>query len=170
MSEERRLISVIARGNTEEISKFFELVYTKYRGLVVFVIAKFVQDDDVVKDLVHDVFVHFFENASNVKTNIKSYLTSTAKNISLNYLRKKQKETEFDENLYIINEKNTNPSYQEIIAYLLKYLNDEELKIMLLHLVDDYTFKEISERLNLKENTVKSIYFRALKKLKGGFR
>jgi len=165
MSEERKLISVITRGNTEEISEFFELVYTKYRGLVAFVIAKFIQDDDVIKDLVHDVFVLFFENASNVKTNIKSYLTSTAKNISLNYLRKKQKETEFDENLYGINEKNTNPSYQEIITYLSQYLNQTELKILLLHLVDDYTFKEISEQLNLKENTTKSIYFRALKKV-----
>lgn len=165
MSEERRLISVITRGNTEEISEFFELVYTKYRGLVAFVIAKFIQDDDIIKDLVHDVFVLFFENASNVKTNIKSYLTSTAKNISLNYLRKKQKETEFDENLYSIDEKNTNPSYQEIIAYLSHYLNEEELKIMLLHLIDDYTFKEIAKKLDIKENTAKSIYFRSLKKI-----
>ena len=56
--------------------------------------------------------------------------------------------------------------YNELLSELKKYLNELEIKIIIYHLVYNFRFKEISDKLNIKINTVISIYNRAIKKFK----
>jgi DNA-directed RNA polymerase specialized sigma24 family protein len=49
-----------------------------------------------------------------------------------------------------------------------KYLNNNEIDIIIQHSIYDYSFKELSLKYNKSINTIISIYHRAIKKyLKG---
>ena len=56
--------------------------------------------------------------------------------------------------------------FEAIIKDLNKHLTTEEVRVVLSHLIDGLSFNEISERENQNISTVKSIYYRALKKYK----
>ena len=51
-----------------------------------------------------------------------------------------------------------------ISKVLKENLSDIEYNILSLHLFSELTFKEISSKLNMKESSVKTLYFRTLKK------
>ena len=55
-----------------------------------------------------------------------------------------------------------------IIKDLKASLREIEVKIILLHLLEVKTFNEISKIVSMKEKTVKTCYYRALKKIKKG--
>ena len=67
--------------------KRIEKVYEKYKKLVTFVILKYIKDKEIIKDITQDVFLNYIENENKV-FNIQKYLTSTAKYMSLKYLKK----------------------------------------------------------------------------------
>ena len=63
-----------------------EKIYNKYINLVSFVVSKYIKDEEIIKDISHDVFLNYIEQKDKVK-DIQKYLTSTAKYISLSYLK-----------------------------------------------------------------------------------
>lgn len=88
MNEERKLHQVLKTGDKEIINSYFEEIYNKYKGLVCFVIAKYIKNYDDIVDIAQDVFLSFFNNADKVNSSIKYYLTTSAKNKALNYIKK----------------------------------------------------------------------------------
>ena len=68
-------------------------------------------------------------------------------------LRKKSREvTEIDDKIL------------ELIKDMKLYLTKEDITIILLHLIDDLKFDDIALKLNQKVKTIKTKYYRALKK------
>ena len=49
-----------------------------------------------------------------------------------------------------------------------KVLSEEEINIIILHLIYDYTFKELADKYHKPISTISSVYNRALKKFKKG--
>ena len=96
MSDEKKLKLILSTGKVELINALFEEIYTKYKGLVCFIISKYIKSVDDVVDIAQDVFLDFFNNAKNVNNNIKFYLTSSAKNKALDHLKKYNKITLVD--------------------------------------------------------------------------
>ena len=88
MSDEKKLKLILSTGKVELINGFFEELYTKYKGLVCFIISKYIKSVDDVVDIAQDVFLDFFNNAKNVNKNIKFYLT---KQTSVSWLKLKTK-------------------------------------------------------------------------------
>ena len=86
-------------------------------------------------------------------------------------LKEANKKGEIDEGSLLVN---ASPShdYSLLVSDLKAILKENEFAIFHSHLIMDETFKEIAMRLGMKENTVKTIYFRTLEKckkiLKGG--
>ena len=144
-------------------------IYCEFKGLVCFIIAKYVNVKEDVADLAQDVFLSFFNNADKVSSSIKYYLTTAAKNKALNYLNKNKKMSLIEiDKIDLLDEKINNKDYLyfDIIKILKENLKELEYKIIILHLLDEYTFKDVAFRLSMKESSVKSLYFRALKKAK----
>ena len=164
---EKELKRVLKTKNIEKINQIFEKIYLNYKGLVCFVIAKYVNEREDVMDLAQEVFLSFFNNADRVSSSIKYYLTTTAKNKALNFLNKEKKISIIDEGkIDLLDDKNIYDEYlyKDIIKLLKENLKEIEFKVLILHLFDEYTFREIAVRLKMKESSVKSIYFRTLKK------
>ena len=61
MNEEKKLRKVLKSNDLQLINSFFDEIYNKYRGLVCFVISRYVKNDEDVFDLAQDVFVSFFQ-------------------------------------------------------------------------------------------------------------
>ncbi|MBO5476121.1 MAG: sigma-70 family RNA polymerase sigma factor [Clostridia bacterium] len=167
MSEEKKLKMILSTGKVELINALFEELYTKYKGLVCFIISKYIKSVDDVVDIAQDVFLDFFNNAKNVNKNIKFYLTSSAKNKALDHLKKYNKITLVDvSDLDLFNNQSVSNDYlfKDTLKVLKDNLKTLEHNILLLHIFSELTFKEISSKLNMKESSVKTLYFRTLKK------
>ena len=87
---DKRLYHKIQSSDEEQIHKIFNEIYIKYGKLVFFVISKYVQQYQDIEDLTNDVFLRFFNQIQqmDLTNNIKSYLTTSAKNMALNFISK----------------------------------------------------------------------------------
>lgn len=171
MSLEKKLLRAIKSNNRYTIDNVFELIYYEHCKLVGYVISKYVSKKEDVEELVNDVFMSFYKAAFKIEiNNIKYYLLKSAKNVSMDFYRKKSNKLEVvynEENVFEYIE-----SKDSIYGYLLnemkKVLSDEEINIIILHLIYDYTFKELADKYHKPISTISSVYNRALKKFKKG--
>ena len=166
VSNERLLSSSIKSGNKDKIRYAFEKIYNDYVILVAFYIGKYISNQETIKDLTNDVFVSFFNNASNINGSIKFYLLKSSRNKCLNYLKKERNITlvEYDDLFFETNNFESHYSYKELVADLTSVLDEKSVRIIIMHAVEGYTFKEIASVLNLNYKTVNKIYERAIKK------
>lgn len=171
-SNEELLFLAIKSKNKDKINEIFEKIYNDYVKLVAFSVGKYVKDVDDIKDITNEVFIRFFKNIENIKTSIKYYLLSTARNLSIDYLKEKNKYEVFENIDDLINENliESYNGYQELVDDLKNVLSLREVEIIILHVVDGYTFKEIGAKLNLSSKNANKIYERALKKFKASIK
>lgn len=162
-SDESELLHALNSHEEAKINQAFEHIYYQYVKLVYFVIAKYIDDEEDIKDLVNDVFLQFFNHAHQIHTSIKSYLTQTAKNASIQFLKKQEKYFPL-EDTYLLQSAGKTHTYELLIRELANIVGEEAVNIILLHSVDELSFKSIGEKIEMKENTVKTIYHRAINK------
>ena len=145
----------------------FEKIFNEYKGLLTFIASSYLNNLEDIKDIVQDSFISFFNNFDNINDSIKSYLTKIVKNKCINLLKLRSKIDLIDSNdidLESYNFENSDENFREEMNYIKKISKENEFQIFILYVLKDMSFKEISNKLNLKENTVKSIYYRAIKK------
>ena len=172
MTDEKRLLRAIQSDRKEEPEVTFQYLYTKYKPLVSFVVAQFVRNKSDIEDITQETFINFFNHVESINSSIKTYLTVCAKNIAFNFLKKNQKLSYVDADEISNSDDNSlidyfpNARFDELIRDMKSVLSEEDVKIILLHLVDDLKFDDIALRFNQNVKTVKTKYYRALKKYK----
>lgn len=171
MTDEKRLKRLLKWGSKESIEEFYEYLYNKYKPLLIFVASKYLDDFEDIKDVVQETFISFFNNLNKESkhTNIKSLLAITARNKSIDLLRKKKKIDIISyEELDEVESYNysSHYSYNDIIEDMKKVLSIEEINIIIKHLFYGESLVDISKELNININSVKSIYYRSIKKYK----
>lgn len=168
MTDEQKLFLALHYGGNNEPEATFNYLYNKYKNLLIFIASGYLTNDLDVDDAVEEAFINFFSKAAKVNSNIKAYLTKTTKNICLNMLKKNKKLVYVeDQSLDYVKDSNLNLENQSLKYLILdmeKCLTKEEIKIILMHLLEDLTFKALAIRLNSNERTIKTKYYRALKK------
>jgi len=152
-----------------DLDKLFEKYYKTYSKLVYFVVNRLIEDEIEAEDLTNEVFLNFFEKYQNEKIkNVKGYLTASARNMSITFLNKKNKMVIDNEYINNLSDNNEKSYYHELIKSFKKLLNDLELEIVIDHIVYDVKLSTIAKEKGVSNNTIKSIYRRALNKLKKG--
>lgn len=146
---------------------YFEEIYYKYVKLVSFLVSKYINDEETIKDITNETFLLFFNNRYKVKKSVKYYLVKTAKNISLKYLEKNNNYVLYDDDVMVEN-KNLDSfvDYSLLIDKLKEKLTEEEINIIIWHVIEGFTFKEIAAYLNSNQKAVNKKYERAIKKYK----
>lgn len=170
MSLEKKLEKAIKQNNPNKIEQVFEEIYYEYGKLVGFIISKYISNKEDIEELVDDVFVSFSKIIlKNKITNIKYYLVTQAKNTSINFLNKKDNKVEmvYDE-MYLSTQTYQPSKYYDLINDMKKVLTDLEINILLLHTIYNYSFDDISNKLNKPLSSIASIYRRAIKKFNKG--
>jgi RNA polymerase sigma-70 factor (ECF subfamily) len=143
-------------------------VYQAYRKLLFFLIGSIVGSYQEAEDLFQDTFEKAILSRSAIKKpeGLHYYLCQTAKNLSINYVKKREK------TLYCYSffceEESEQPgnSTNSFLADLVPFLTTEETSVVTLKTVYGMKLKEIAVLSSKPISTVESIYKRAVSKLK----
>lgn len=156
----------INEHNESALEKTFEKIYHQYCNLVRYVSFKIVRRNDIADDITQEVFIRFFNNLQSTQfSNIKYWLVTVAKNLSLNYIKAKDSQV-IQNNEDIINKEATTGNIKEMINQIKQTLSEEEVDIIIMHLIFNYTFREIAAEKGISANAVYGKYRRAVKKFK----
>jgi len=167
-SLESKLIKALKSNNENIIHDVFNQIYDDYKKLIYKQISFYVKNNFDCEELTQDTFISFFNNLNKIEIkNIKYYLLVSAKNKALDYMKKKKNNIEYQDNI-IYEQLDTNDinNYKEILFDLKKFLNELEIEIIIYHLIYNYSFKDLSNKLNKPINSIISTYNRAIKKYK----
>jgi RNA polymerase sigma-70 factor (ECF subfamily) len=154
-------IKQFKKGNFNRFDAFYDAT-SKY---VFFTLKKYIKDSMRIEDLMQDVYIKFIKKIDDLdvdKFNI-SYLTTMARNLAIDDLRKENNQVTYNDDLV---HQYSDINQQEDYMYLLEKLQKEDKEIIYLHHIESLTFKEISILLNIPLQTIYSKYKGALKILK----
>lgn len=185
MDKDQILIEKILRGNLNLFSQLVE----SYQKLVGHIVFRLVNQHEAREEIAQEVFIKVYQNLANFKfqSKLSTWIGRIAYNTTINYLRKEKiplyediKPTQTGIN----GEESLDPlrSVEDKNPLPVDYLEDSDradfLKkqvqklaipyrtIISLYHLEQMSYQEISDIMDLPEGTVKSYLFRARKKLK----
>ena len=146
-------------------------LYDEYYKLVYFCIIGIVKNPQDTEELANDVFLKIFNIRKSLDSdkNLKYFVTTIAKNLAIDFIRRKKDIFVYNED-YVLNYVNikeeSNYTFNELITMLKEYLNEEEISIIIYHFLYNETFEHIAKKMNKNASTIRTIYYRSLKKVK----
>lgn len=151
--------------------------YRLYRQPLLFFVIRYVGSRQVAEDIVADVFVKAWNARGNLRNvdSLRAYLYVTAKNASLNYLRKPQAvaledvPTDFEETLLGDDDLFGNIVRTELIKSILEEVDKLPLKqqeVFRYTFLEDLSVAEISEKLQVTATAVYANRSRAIATLR----
>lgn len=164
------LLNEIKNHNKE----VFEALFNEYYPVLVKYAEGFVFNRQVCEDIVQNLFVYFWDNVEQLtnESSLKAYLFRSVKNRCLNYLRDLQV---LDKRKLLFLEAMLNckksedwldPELTNKIKNAIDTLPNQMAVVFRLKYIQGFKLKEISESLNVSENTVKTQLSRAKSKLR----
>ncbi len=160
MLEDKILVYRLKNGDESA----FDKLYYKYAPLIKYIIYDITKRSDVIEDICQTVFMKLWENIKNFKGgSFKYYLIQIAKNESKNYLRSRQIEDKYLENLDFFTLYNLDTGIWQQVR---DKLDKTEQRIIILHFIYGVSFSEIANIINIKKTTCFYIYKKALAKMK----
>lgn len=151
--------------STSERNESFSLIYDKYRYLVYYVSFDILKNEEEAKDVTSETFLKMYEKRREFmsESKLKYFLLVMAKNLSINRYRQRKDHLEY------LDETSGNEEEKDISLYLEKFkdiLDQDEYSYIVLHLVYEFSFKEIAKANHKTTSTVSSKYRRGLAKLR----
>lgn len=151
----------------------FEKLFKLYFAPLSYYANKFLPDIDTSKEVVHDVFVNFWEKRETIdlSKSVKSYLYTSVHNRCLNYIRDNKK---FDRSEYILENSGENTSWEnsdvlieaEIKAKInetLQKLPEKCREIFVMNRFEGLKYQDIADKLGVSIKTVETQMSKALK-------
>lgn len=154
-------ISSFQKGQFKDFDQFYHLTSKQ----VFFTLKKYIQDAMLIDDFMQDVYMKFIDKIHDVdsRKNVKSYLTTIARNLAIDYLRK-QKHVTLDE--IKVYQAFDASQVEKDYMWLLDHLDFTEKEIVYLHVIEDMKFKDIAVIVDKPVGTVLWKYQEARKKMK----
>lgn len=169
---EKQIWSHIKNGDVSAYKQLFE---DYYKELYLFA-RKYLADKEVAEEIVQDVFIALWENKINIyiATSLKSYLYTSVKNRSINYLKSKIYNLNFVGIEEAIKESREIQADKQLELTELNNVIKEAVEMLpprckeMFHLSrnSEMTYQEIADALDVSKETVKSQISEALKKIK----
>lgn len=159
---------LVKRAKNKDEEAFDEIILMIEKEMYLIARTKLNNDEDIA-DVMQETILACYKNIQKLKDN--SLFKTWTIRILINecnklYKKRKNKIISIDEiELKDENYNDNNLSFQ----ILIKNLNEEEKTILTLYYCSQYTTKEISKILKIKENTIKSKLLRAKNKLKNEY-
>lgn len=160
----------ITRLSKERLENEFRKIYDSYAKLLFYISYRIVNNVLDAEDAVNEAFLKFFNNYYDVK-NQKYFLVTTVRNLSINIYNQKKKQNSMSiegENLVISDNSSLNGVNQLIDDFRL-FLDEEEIGILLDHIIYCMTFSEIAKNKRKTKHSIASKYRRILDKIKKNY-
>ena len=154
-------ISSFQKGQFKDFDQFYHLTSKQ----VFFTLKKYIQDAMLIEDFMQDVYMKFIDKIQDIDSskNVKSYLTTIARNLVIDYLRKQKHVTLDDIQVYQAFDAS---QVEKDYMWLLEHLDCTEKEIVYLHVIEDFKFKDIAVIVDKPVGTVLWKYQEARKKMK----
>lgn len=168
MNSEKHILHALKCNDETEVEQAFCYLYNKYCRLVYICILSLVKDRRDAEELTDDTFIKIYNNRYTIqeRDSIKYYVVTIAKNIALDFLRKKHIDTILDDDyVFKCAEATDNNDLTNLRIKLHQYLEPCVTEIVIDHIVFGYKFNEIANHYKVSVSTIKTKYFRAMKKL-----
>ena len=153
----------------KDFEELFDLHFENLMGFV----CSYVRDEEVAKDIVHDVFLMLWKNRNKLYSlySLKTYLFNFAKNSALNYVKHQKVIENNERNIIELNENVTEELdyYERCLSRLeskLSKLTEKQRLMLIAHFVDGKTYKQIAEDFGISVNTAKTHVVRAINYLR----
>ncbi|MDE3742095.1 RNA polymerase sigma factor [Maribacter polysaccharolyticus] len=159
--------------NPKQKNKAFEDLLDAYQERLYWHIRKIVLTHDNANDVLQNTFVRVYNGIGNFKGNstLHTWMFRIAFNESIRFLEKNKIKPAFnqngDNNDYLNNL--TQDAYfdgEEVqlkLHAIISRLSEKQQRVFQMKYFDDLSFHEISEILDVSENTLKSSYYSAVK-------
>lgn len=160
-----------------ELKWLFEDSFKRFFKPLCFHAMSFVKDEDVAKDIVHDVFLTVWSQRSKIDFSqpMLPYYLSLTRNRSLNYLDHLKVKARYEETELLRHPLYTeadNSEHEELIRQIMERIDrlpERCGEVMRLCFIECKRYKEIAEILGISVNTVKTHISWGLKILRDEF-
>lgn len=170
--EERRLLISVSNGDEQAFRKLYDAYFNR---LSVYVF-KFNKSEEATSEIIQDIFLKLWTTRSTITEidSLQAYLFSSARNRSIDYLRKLARETNLIKMISVqLNDEKNNieerlnlADLQLLIGQALEELSEQKKQIFKLSKLDGMSHDEIAEMMNLSKSTVKNHLSETLKHLR----
>ncbi|MEI8005293.1 MAG: RNA polymerase sigma-70 factor [Bacteroidota bacterium] len=160
-------------------SQFEILFRTEYKGMLLFAIH-YVKEEEAAKEIVQEAFINLWEKRESInpEREVKSYLSASVRNRSLNYLRDNKR---FNGTLLSLGGLLPMPAAEEVNTIEIRELSGqihraiEELpekcrEVFRLNRFEQMKYQEIADHLNISIKTVETQMSKALSHLRSRIR
>ena len=171
MNKEAELIKKLK--NPKLKNEAFKDLLDAYQERLYWHIRKIVITHDNANDVLQNTFIRVFKGIRNFheKSTLHTWMFRIAYNESIRYLEKNKLKTTFsltdDNNDYLKNLTEdvyfNGEEVQLKLHDIISELSDKQQRVFQMKYFDDLNFREISEILNVSENTLKSSYYSVVK-------
>ena len=142
-----------------------EQVYEEYRNLAYFVIATYVSNIDDCNDILSDTFLKVLQNKDRIKEvrGLKQFICSTAKNETINFLKKDNRliKSELIDEMYGEEDKNN-----DVLNLLEPILTNKEVIVVYYKVFFELSWDEITKETGIPSSSARLLYKTAKEKLK----
>ena len=162
---DQNIIHNLIRKSLNGDLKSFEVLIDEYQDRIFRLILGIVKNHATSQEITQDVFIKSWKhlNKYNFEYNFKSWLYKIAVNESLNTLKKTRVFEEYDENIHVIESDIDDIDVLKLnkLNLAIAKLNQDQRIIVQLKHFENFTYKEISQIIDVPEKTVKSRLYSA---------
>ncbi|MBB6463348.1 RNA polymerase sigma-70 factor [Flammeovirga kamogawensis] len=170
--EEEELINLVKGGDRLA----WEYITKEYYQAILNFINGMVRDWETAEELVQDIFVNFWTKREglNINLSLKAYLYRAARNHTLNFLKRRNFEREYQKGVaetMVVSSNDTEDAYhfselEKRLSTAIEGLPDKMKEIFKMSRFEDLTYKEIADTLDVPVRTVHYQIGLALKQLR----
>lgn len=162
-------------SHNSSTSEFDEIYQQYYTGIFRFVLG-FVKSSDTAEDITQDLFIKIFENKQVLERveNLKSYLFTSAKNATLNYLKKASREEQIKSKLILhydtkkasLEDDLADIEYAKYLQECLGKLSERNKVVFNLCRNESKSYGEVAQELGISQSAVKKHMIKSMKTLR----
>lgn len=159
------IIHDLTSSNRDKMEYAFMKIYNKYAYLVYYLSLEIVRSKLLAEEVTNETFLKLYENRNKLKVekNVKYFLVKVCKNLSINKSLEEKKYASLDKEIFEAKKKDY---FFDYIEKFKDFLSKEEVDLIVLHLLYDFTFKEIAKDKSTTVDVISSKYRRAILKVK----
>lgn len=155
------------RLNNNDLTAFDEIYLESKKSVfyAIYLITKSVEDTE---DLMQETYLDFLSYYKRLKpdTDVVAFLVTSAKNKALNFYNRNKRRDEFVSKLKSYSYSDDKYFDTGLLATIKNNLSENEYNVFLLHVLGEYSFKEISNITKISIGTLTWMYQEIRKKLK----
>lgn len=175
-AEHEDICTLLEKAGTGD-REAFKAVVRLYQQKVFLLAYSFLRNREDAMDIVQETFLKLYQKLSSYEKdrNFQAWLLQIARNLSIDHYRKhaKSREVESEKNIDELNpgaldghSGESSVELRQIFSRCLEKLGERQRMIFVLKHYNGLQYNEIAQVLNISVGTVKSLHFKAVRKMK----